>query len=102
MERVRIMKLNDKIMEREKMKAFFQKPQGTLFTRIEICNYENKPAIVITFWNKRRDMIAFRMKAAEYFMADELVEIFKIQTYGGGEIRDDWYDIFSQWVEQIQ
>lgn len=102
MERVRIMKLNDEIMEREKMKAFFQKPQGTLFTRIEICNYENKPAIVITFWNKRRDMIAFRMKAAEYFTADELVEIFKIQTFGGGEIRDDWYDIFSQWVEQIQ
>ena len=96
------MKLNDEIMEREKMKAFFQKPQGTLFTRIEICNYENKPAIVITFWNKRRDMIAFRMKAAEYFTADELVEIFKIQTFRGGEIRDDWYDIFSQWVEQIQ
>lgn len=102
MERVRIMKLNDEIMEREKMKAFFQKPQGTLFTGIEICNYENKPAIVITFWNKRRDMIAFRMKAAEYFTADELVEIFKIQTFRGGEIRDDWYDIFSQWVEQIQ
>lgn len=94
------MKLNDEIMEREKMKAFFQKPQGTLFTKIEICNYENKPAIVIAFWN-RREPFAFRMKAAEYFTADELIEIFKIQTFRGGEIWDDWYNIFSQWVEQI-
>ncbi len=92
--------LNEEVMAREKMKAFFQKPQGTMFSRIEICNYENKPAIVISFWNNRNP-IAFRMEAAEYFTADELVEIFKIQTFRGGEIRDDWYDIFSQWIERI-
>lgn len=41
------------------------------------------------------------MEAAEYFTADELIEIFKIQTFGGGAIMDDWYNIFSQWVERI-
>lgn len=92
--------LNEEVMAREKIKAFFQKPQGALFSRIEICNYENKPAIVISFWNNRNP-IAFRMELAEYFTADELVEIFKVQTFRGGEIRDDWYDIFSQWIERI-
>ena len=92
--------LNEEVMAREKMKAFFQKPQGALFSRIEICICENKPAIVISFWNNRNP-IAFRMESAEYFTADELVELFKVQTFRGGEIRDDWYDIFSQWIERI-
>lgn len=48
-------------------------------------------------WN----MVAFRMEPAEHFVADELVELFKIHTYEGGTIDDNWYETFSKWVKQI-
>lgn len=96
------MKYNEEILSREKMRAFLQLPPE-IWKRnytISFCTYENKPHVVIAFFNDW-NMVAFRMEPAEHFVADELVELFKIHTYEGGTIDDNWYETFSKWVKQI-
>lgn len=95
------MKLNTEIMEREKMRAFMSKPSETLYNRIKICNYESKAAIINVFYNKKREPFAFRIAPAESFSQDELIELFKVLFWRGGEIDDEWYDVYSKWVNQI-
>lgn len=96
------MQFNAEIVEREKMKAFFRMPDEALYHKIIICTYENVPAVAVVFYKKStKEPFAFRIAPADYFSAEELIEIFKIFEFRGGEIRDDWYDIFSKWLKQL-
>lgn len=96
------MQFNAEIMESEKMKAFFRMPDEVLYQKIIICNYENAPAVAVVFYKKStKEPFAFRIASADYFSSEELIEIFKVYEFRGGEIRDDWYDTFSKWLKQL-
>ena len=96
------MQFNAEIMEREKMKAFFRMPDEALYHKIIICTYENVPAVAVVFYKKStKEPFTFRIAPADYFSAEELIEIFKIYEFRGGEMRDDWYDVFSKWLDQL-
>lgn len=94
-------KTKSDIVNREKIKEFLRKPPDTIDSGIVVCDYMGKSAIAIEFFNKRHEPYCFRIKPADYFEKDELIEIMKILYWDGGIIHNNWYDIFSKWLKEI-